>query len=85
MANIEVYGTGGCPYCIRARSLLDGKGVRYNEIRVDKERGARIDMEKRANGRSSVPQIFIDDVHIGGYDDMAALDSSGKLDPLLGL
>lgn len=85
MANIEIYGTGSCPYCVRARSLLDNKGVSYTEIRIDKERGARADMESRSSGRSSVPQIFIDDAHIGGYDDMAALDASGKLNSLLGL
>lgn len=85
MSKIEVYGTATCPYCLRAKTLLDRKGVAYEEIRVDKQRGSRDEMESRANGRTSVPQIFIDDRHIGGYDDMAALDSSGELDPLLGL
>lgn len=84
MPKIEMYATGSCPYCVRARRLLDGKGVSYDEYRVDLDASLRPTMETRANGGTTVPQIFIDDRHIGGYDDMAALDRAGELDPLLG-
>lgn len=83
MSSIVVYCSAGCPYCTSAKNLLDGKGVEYEEIRVDKVRGKRQEMEERS-GRTSVPQIFIDERHIGGYDDLAALDAEGGLDPLLG-
>lgn len=83
VADIVIYSAGACPYCSRAKRLLENKGVAYTEIRVDKERGMRAEMEQRS-GRTSVPQVFIDSRHIGGYDDMAALDASGDLDPLLG-
>ncbi|MDD3448836.1 MAG: glutaredoxin 3 [Gammaproteobacteria bacterium] len=85
MANVVMYTTAWCPYCVRARRLLDAKGVRYTDIRVDAEPERRAEMEARANGRTSVPQIFIDDLHVGGFDDMAELDVEGRLDPLLGL
>ncbi|MCP5141087.1 MAG: glutaredoxin 3 [Gammaproteobacteria bacterium] len=84
MAKIEIYSTGSCPYCVRARRLLDGKGASYDEYRLDIDPSLRPTMEARANGRTTVPQIFIDGRHIGGYDDMAALDRAGELDPLLG-
>jgi glutaredoxin 3 len=83
MAKVEIYSTGSCPYCVRARNLLERKGVPYIEYRVDLTPELRPEMEKRANGGNSVPQIFIDDRHIGGCDDMHALDSDGRLDPLL--
>jgi glutaredoxin 3 len=82
MAYIEVYTTATCPYCKRARRLLDRKGVVYHEIRVDRERHQLAVMMERSQ-RDTVPQIFIDNHHIGGYDDMAALDACGDLDPLL--
>lgn len=85
MANVVMYTTAWCPYCVRARRLLDAKGVRYTDIRVDAEPERRAEMEARAEGRTSVPQIFIDDLHVGGFDDMAELDVEGRLDPLLGL
>lgn len=85
MAKIEMYATASCPYCVRARRLLERKGVRYDEYLVDADPSLRPTMVSRANGRTSVPQIFIDERHIGGYDDMAALDLDGNLDPLLGL
>jgi len=85
MANVVMYTTAWCPYCVRARRLLDAKGVRYIDIRVDAEPERRAEMEARADGRTSVPQIFIDDLHVGGFDDMAELDVEGRLDPLLGL
>ena len=82
MANIEIYTTPTCPYCHAAKALLAEKGAQYTEITV-LDPDLRAKMTDRANGRRTVPQIFIDDAHIGGYDDMAALDRSGGLDPLL--
>ena len=84
VAKVEVYSTALCPYCSRARHLLEKKGVEFTEYRVDKDAGLRAEMEQRSN-RTSVPQIFIDDRHIGGFDDMAELDIDGELDKLLGL
>lgn len=82
MAKVEIYTTPTCPYCHAAKSLLADKGVDYAEISVlDPE--LREKMTERAHGRRTVPQIFIGDVHVGGYDDMAALDRRGGLDPLL--
>ena len=82
MAKIEIYTTPTCPYCHAAKSLLREKGADYTEITVlDPELRAK--MTERAHGRRTVPQIFIGDTHVGGYDDMAALDRSGGLDPLL--
>jgi glutaredoxin 3 len=82
MAKIEIYTTPACPYCHAAKSLLREKGAEYTEITVlDPELRAK--MTERAHGRRTVPQIFIGDTHVGGYDDMAALDRSGGLDPLL--
>lgn len=80
-----MYSTGTCFYCTRARRLLDHKGVSYTEIRVDRERERRTEMQARSGGAHTVPQIFIGEVHVGGYDDMAALDRTGKLDTLLEL
>ena len=79
---IVMYATGWCPYCMRARQLLAKKGVPYREIDVDAVSGARDEMRARAR-RSSVPQIFIGERHIGGFDDIQALDDAGELDPLL--
>lgn len=82
MANVIIYSTKVCPYCVRAKQLLDSKGVSYNEILIDN------DMEQmkkmiELSGRRTVPQIFINDQSIGGFDDMAALDRKGELDKLL--
>jgi glutaredoxin 3 len=82
MTEVQIYATAICPYCVRARHLLERKGVAYQEIRVDRDRDQRKVMIQRSN-RTTVPQIFIGDDHIGGYDDMAALDEAGKLDVLL--
>lgn len=79
---IVVYATRFCPYCMRARELLDYKGVAYEEILVDSDPGRRREMEVHSR-RRTVPQIFVDGAHIGGYDDLHALDLAGKLDPLL--
>lgn len=79
---IEVYATGWCPYCSRARELLSAKGVAFTEIDVEASAGAREEMMARS-GRYTVPQIFINQHHIGGCDDLIALDDAGGLDPLL--
>lgn len=82
MTTVQIYATAFCPYCVRARRLLKRKGIDYEEIRVDKDQNEMRTMIQRSQ-RTTVPQIFIGDQHIGGYDDMAALDQAGKLDPLL--
>ena len=83
MAQVTIYTKAYCPYCVRAKSVLDNKGVAYQEIRIDEQPELRPQMIERAAGRTTVPQIFIGGQHIGGCDDMLALDAAGKLDPLL--
>lgn len=83
MAKIEIYTKAFCPYCYRAKALLDSKQVAYEEIDITMGGPRRPEMIQRAGGRSTVPQIFIDGKHIGGSDDLAALDRQGGLDPLL--
>ena len=85
MSNIVIYTTGTCPYCIRAKALLERKGAGFEEIRVDLESQRRDEMVTRSSGVTSVPQIFIGERHIGGCDDLFELDFDGELDPLLGL
>lgn len=82
MAKIEIYTTPTCPYCHAAKALLADKGVSYNEISA-LDPDVRSAMIQRAHGRRTVPQIFIGSIHVGGYDDMAALDRAGGLDALL--
>ncbi|HWA17440.1 MAG TPA: glutaredoxin 3 [Devosia sp.] len=82
MSKVQIYSTGWCPYSFAAKVLLDDKGVVYDEIDVT-EPAMRADMIQRAHGRRTVPQIFIGDTHVGGYMELADLDRSGKLDPLL--
>jgi glutaredoxin 3 len=82
MKKVEIYTTQWCPYCQAAKALLDDKGVAYDEVDAE-DPEVRTAMVERASGRRTVPQIFIGDTHVGGYDDMAALDRRGKLDPLL--
>ncbi|BAY16281.1 glutaredoxin [Anabaenopsis circularis NIES-21] len=82
-ANVEIYTWRTCPFCIRAKSLLTSKGVEFTEYSIDGDEEARDKMAQRANGKRSVPQIFINDRHIGGCDDIHALDRQGKLDELL--
>lgn len=83
MAKVEIYTKAFCPYCARAMRLLDEKGVAPEEIDITMDRHARDAMVERADGRTTVPQIFIDGAHVGGSDDLAALEAAGKLDALL--
>ncbi|MBT9312538.1 glutaredoxin 3 [Leptothoe kymatousa] len=82
-ANIEIYTWQTCPYCIRAKLLLWWKGASFTEYKIDGDEAARATMAERSSQRRSVPQIFINDSHVGGCDDLYALDSKGQLDPLL--
>lgn len=81
-AKVVMYTTSWCPYCSRARQLFEQKGVPFTEIDVDDVPGARAEMSERT-GRHTVPQIFIGELHVGGYDDTRALDQKGELDRLL--
>lgn len=81
--HVEIYTWSTCPFCIRAKALLKQKGVEFEEYCIDGDEAARAEMAKRSNGRRSLPQIFIDGQHVGGCDDLYALNASGKLDPLL--
>ncbi|MFM7028808.1 MAG: glutaredoxin 3 [Chakrabartia sp.] len=83
MAKVEIYTKAFCPYCSRALALLRSKGVEMDEVDITMDVDKRNEMLGRANGRTTVPQIFIDGQHIGGSDDLAALDAKGGLDPLL--
>ncbi len=83
MRPVEIYTTPFCGYCAMAKRLLDRKGVAYREIDVSADPALRAAMVQRANGRRTVPQIFIGTTHVGGSDDLYALDHAGKLDPLL--
>jgi len=81
---IVMYSTAFCGYCQRARGLLERKGVAVHEIKVDEDAAQRDVMLQRSGGRRTVPQIFIGDRHVGGYEELAALDRAGELDSLLG-
>jgi glutaredoxin 3 len=83
MAKVEIYVQDFCPYCARAKALLDRKGVRYEEIHAPHGSEARKQAIARSGGRTTVPQVFIDGQAIGGSDDLHALDRAGKLDPIL--
>lgn len=83
MAKVEIYLKSTCPYCLRAGQLLNSKGVASERYNVDMGGPKKAEMVQRANGRTTVPQIFIDGRHIGGCDDLMALDRQGKLDELL--
>jgi glutaredoxin 3 len=83
VATIEIYTKFFCGFCVRAKQLLDGKGLSYREIGIDSDPKGREEMIRRANGRSTVPQIFIDGHHVGGCTDLLALDREGKLDELI--
>ncbi len=83
MAKIEMYTKQLCPYCTRAKSLLGRKGAAFEEIDISMGGPKRAEMIQRSGGRTTVPQVFIDGAHIGGSDELAALDRRGELDPLL--
>lgn len=82
MAGVVIYSSNYCPYCIRAKMLLNAKEVDYQELVVDGEPALRAEMQQKS-GRTSVPQIWIGDRHVGGFDDLWLLDSKGQLDGLL--
>ncbi|HSM95566.1 MAG TPA: glutaredoxin 3 [Rhizomicrobium sp.] len=83
MPKITIYTTPICPYCVRAKQLLKKKGAAFEEVDVFMDTKARREMEEKSGGARTVPQIFIGDTHVGGSDDLYALESDGKLDPLL--
>ncbi len=83
MKTVEIYTTPTCPYCLAAKRLLTRKGAAFTEIDVSRDPNVRTAMTARAGGRRSVPQIFIGGVHVGGSDDIHALDHEGRLDPML--
>jgi glutaredoxin 3 len=83
MPKIEIYTQDWCPYCARAKQVFDSRGAAYTEIDAPRGSEARAEAARRSGGRTSVPQIFVDGAHIGGCDDLLALDRAGKLDPLL--
>jgi glutaredoxin 3 len=83
MARIEIYSTAVCPYCVAAKNFLAERGQTWEEYRIDRDPARREEMLRRSNHRRTVPQIFIDDVHVGGFDDLVALDRAGGLAPLL--
>ena len=83
MSTVEIYTTPLCGYCHAAKRLLTAKGAGYAEHDVSADPARREEMVQRANGRRTVPQVFIDGTHVGGFDDLSALDRAGKLDPLL--
>ncbi len=82
-AKVEIYTWSTCPFCIRAKHLLNNKGVEFTEYGIDGDEVARDKMAARANGKRSLPQIFINDVHVGGCDEIHALEYQGQLDELL--
>jgi glutaredoxin 3 len=84
MTSVIIYSTLTCPYCLNAKNLLESKGVSYQEILVDQDPVKKEEMLAKSEGRRTVPQIFIDGKHIGGFDDLKRLQDSGKLDQLLG-
>jgi glutaredoxin 3 len=81
--SIRMYSTTFCPYCDRARALLTRKGATFTEVKIDEDAARRDEMLRLSGGRRTVPQIFIGDLHVGGFDDLYALDRKGELDPLL--
>ncbi len=82
MSDVLIYSTAMCPYCVAAKNYLTNKGIGYTEVRIDMDPARRQEMLSRAR-RTSVPQIFVGEIHIGGYDDMVAMDRAGELQPLL--
>lgn len=82
MKSVRMYTTGSCPFCVMAKRLLSQKGVTVEEVRVDSDAEQREQM-MRTTGRRTVPQIFVGETHVGGFDDLSAMERAGKLDPLL--
>ncbi|HEU0276434.1 MAG TPA: glutaredoxin 3 [Rhodanobacteraceae bacterium] len=85
MTDIEIYSTGMCPYCTAAKSLLRNRGLPWREFRIDVDAGARADMLRRVPGVRTVPQIFINGVYVGGFDQLAEAERNGELNQLLGV
>ncbi|HKT40726.1 MAG TPA: glutaredoxin 3 [Rhodanobacteraceae bacterium] len=83
MADIEIYSTAMCPYCVAAKNLLQSRGLSWRELRIDADANARREMLARAPGARTVPQIFVNGVHVGGFDQLSAADRSGRLQELL--
>jgi len=83
MPKVVIYTTEVCPYCVRAKRLLKQKNVEFEEVDVSHDDGLREDMTRKSGGRYTVPQIFIGETHVGGCDELYALDRAGRLDPLL--
>ncbi len=83
MPNIEIYSTAMCPFCVSAKNLLKSKGFEWNEVRIDTDPAERERMLERSGGRRTVPQIFVNDQYLGGFDDLVAADRSGKLVQML--
>ena len=84
MANVEIYTWETCPFCRKAKEILDSKDVDYTEYMIQGDDNARAKMAERANGRRTVPQIFISDQWVGGCDDLQLMEAEGKLDKMLG-
>jgi glutaredoxin 3 len=83
MKQVVIYSSSSCPYCIMAKELLESKGIDYKELRIDINPELAAEVVKKSGGQRTVPQIFINDYHVGGYDDLSALDNKGELDVLL--
>ena len=83
MPDVIIYSSGFCPYCSWAKKMLDSKKAEYREVRIDYVEGAQQEMLAKSDGQTTVPQIFIDSFHVGGYTDMVKLDQEGRLEPLL--
>ena len=83
MPDVIIYSSGFCPYCSWAKKMLDSKKAEYREVRIDQVEGAQQEMLAKSDGQMTVPQIFIDSFHVGGYTDMVKLDQEGRLEPLL--
>jgi glutaredoxin 3 len=83
MARVEIYTKWTCPYCARAKGLLAEKGIEYDEYEISTDPEKRAEMIQRSNGRTTVPQVFVGEVHVGGSDDLFMLESAGKLDTML--
>ncbi len=83
MSNVTIYSSNRCPFCVKAKMLLDKKNIEYEEIDVTDNEEARKKLVEKANGMRTVPQIFIGETHVGGCDDLYELENNGKLDPML--